>query len=443
MRERLERLRVFSGIDFHVGLTLLLRSWGVVAGVLMLLGVSYWLSAQQQGYYFTFASLLSLQIFFELGFSQVIVQLVSRELAHVSAMLPGTYKNDRLASIIALTRRWYRIAAILFALVAGAAGVLLFGRSGMLSQDLWLGPWLLLVLTTAVNIYFSPFLAIIEGAGQIGQVARLRLVQSVLGYCLTWMALYAGAGLWSVVLVPFVAVLSGIYWLRKGEHIVKELRHSTADATRNPVIWKTEVLPFQWRIAVSWVSGYLMFQLFTPLVFYFEGSVAAGQLGMGMAVFNAVLSVGASWVNAKIPAFTMLIVRRERQQLNALFKNVASRSVVFTLMASVTLLLIVYALKAFAVPNLDRLASLPILFSLAVVTVVNTFVYAAASYMRAHGEEPMLPVSIIGAIGTLLIIFVFLNFSVELTMIAYAGFTATISGVWTLRLFLSYYRRAD
>lgn len=443
MLERLERLRVIAGIDFHVGLTLLLRSWGVLAGVLMLLGVSYWLSAQQQGYYFTFASLLSLQIFFELGLGQVIVQLVSRELAHVSATATGTYKNDRLASIIALTRRWYRIAAILFALVAGAAGVLLFGRSGMLNQNLWLGPWLLLVLTTAINIYFSPFLAIIEGAGQIGQVARLRLLQSVLGYCLTWLALYAGAGLWAVLLLPFVSVLFSIYWLRNGKHLVKDLQHSTVDATRNPVVWKTEVFPFQWRIAISWVSGYLMFQLFTPLVFYFEGSVAAGQLGMGMAIFNAVLSVGASWVNAKVPAFTMLIVQRERQQLNALFKSVASRSVAFTLIASLALLLIIYALNVAAVPNLDRLASLTILSCLAVVTVVNTLVYAAACYMRAHGEEPMLPVSIVGALGTLLIIFVFLNYSVELTMIVYAGFNSTISALWTLRLFLSYYRRVD
>lgn len=438
----LDKILEILGIDFHVGITLLLRSWGVLAGVFMLLWISYWLSTQEQGYYFTFISLLSLQIFFELGIGQVISQLVSRELARSPSFNRENYKINRLASIVFLTRRWYKCAAVLFAVVAGTVGVFLFGKSGGLDADLWLGPWLVLVLMTAINIYFGPLLAIIEGAGQIGQVARLRLLQSIAGYCFAWGALYAGAGLWSVVLLPFVAVLFNVYWINTGDHLLMELKKASANPERNPIVWKTEVFPMQWRIAISWISGYLMFQLFTPLVFYFDGAIAAGQLGMGLAIFNAVLSVGVSWVNAKTPAFTRLIVLHERLQLNVLFKNVVKRSVGFVLVVSFILLFIIYVFKTIGLDGVERLTSLSILTCLAIVTVVNTLVYSAACYMRAHGEEPMLAVSITGAVGTILIIVVFLNYSLELTMIVYTLFTISVPSSWTLRLFLSYYRRA-
>lgn len=45
-------------MDFHVLLTLAFRSWGIVAGALTVLMLPLWLGATQQGYYYTFASLL-------------------------------------------------------------------------------------------------------------------------------------------------------------------------------------------------------------------------------------------------------------------------------------------------------------------------------------------------------------------------------------------------
>ena len=42
----------------------------------MVLLVPFFLADAEQGYYYTFASLLALQIFFDLGMNQVILQLV-------------------------------------------------------------------------------------------------------------------------------------------------------------------------------------------------------------------------------------------------------------------------------------------------------------------------------------------------------------------------------
>ena len=50
-----------------------------------------------------------------------------------------------------------------------------------------------LICATAVNLWLSPGLSVMEGCGKVGQVARMRIVQSVIGYSLFWMALILGA----------------------------------------------------------------------------------------------------------------------------------------------------------------------------------------------------------------------------------------------------------
>ncbi len=45
------------------------------------------------------------------------------------------------------------------------------------------------------------------------------------------------------------------------------------------ISWRREVWPFQWKIAVSWLCDYFIFQLFTPVLFAFRGPVEAGQDG--------------------------------------------------------------------------------------------------------------------------------------------------------------------
>jgi hypothetical protein len=70
------------GIDKAIGFTILARGWGSLAGLITVALIARFLSPAEQGYYYTFGSLLALQIVFELGFSFVILQMASHERAH-------------------------------------------------------------------------------------------------------------------------------------------------------------------------------------------------------------------------------------------------------------------------------------------------------------------------------------------------------------------------
>ena len=63
----------------------------------------------------------------------------------------------------------------------------------------------------------------------------------------------------------------------------------------------------QWRIALSWVSGYFIFSLFTPIIFHYYGPVTAGQFGMTWSVIGMVAAIAGPWLYTKAPKFGMLI----------------------------------------------------------------------------------------------------------------------------------------
>jgi len=200
------------------------------------------------------------------------------------------------------------------------------------------------------------------------------------------------------------------------------------------------VFPFQWRIAVSWISGYLMFQLFTPLVFVNLGEVAAGRLGMSLAIFAALQSVGVSWINAKIPVLTTHIARGEHGALNRIFRQVLSRSAGFTTVACLVVLAAVHCLGALGWGHLaNRVADLPTLACIAVTAAVNTVVYGAASYMRAHRVEPMLTVSVVAAGLTLTAAYFASRHGMFPTMLLQAMITVFVCLPWTLFLFRNFH----
>ena len=442
---KLSRWRAIAGLDFHVLVTLLFRGWTIVAGAGTVLLLPFWINPAEQGYYFTFASVLALQIFFELGLNQIVMQLVSHEVAHLTETTDGRLTGDeshlgRLSSLARLIRRWYGVAAMLFALIGGIAGAVFFTQKGTEPMSVWLGVWVVLVGATAANLWLSPGLAVMEGCGKVGQVARLRLVQSVLGYAFLWAALLSGAGLWAAVAVPVVSAVCTAYWVTARGNILRWLSSRAVDL-KNELRWRTDVFPLQWRIALSWVSGYFVHFIFTPILFATQGAVEAGRFGMATAVFSAVSTLGMSWVNAKAPYFAMHISRNEKSALNALFKNTISRALLVTAFLCGAFVVSAWVLTRLYFSSMSRIAPLDVLLVLALVAVVNCAVSAAAIYMRAHRQEPMLTISVVTGCLTALCAYLGAQYSMLAMVLMYAAVITLVMLPWTAWLLAGYYRK--
>ena len=428
-------------IDFHLLMTLLSRSWAVLAGAITLVILPIGLNPSQQGFYFTFANLLALQIFLELGLSQIIVQLISHETAHLKRDDLGRWVGPdihigRLAALQKLFNRWYSAAALAFVVLVGFAGWIFFNLRSTDSSVDWLGPWLVVVLAAGLNLRSNPALATNEGLGNVGQVARLRLIQSVIGYSLLWLGLLSGIGLWCSVAVPVCSGLISWYWLRTQGRIPRWSEQQNASRLLS---WRAEIFPLQWRMAVSWICGYLIFNVFTPLVFSVWGAQEAGRLGMALLAFSSITAIGMSWVNAKFPVMSQHVARGERVELNQLFQTSMWQALAFNTIGSASFIALIVVLGHFDVVWVKRLASLEILIVLAVVCLVNTLVFSMASYMRAHQKEPMLPVSFVSAFLTIASMLI-LQTSIFHMILGYAAICLFVSLPWTIILYKRYLR---
>jgi hypothetical protein len=115
--------RAFKG-DFHIRFTLLYRLWVICAGAVAVLGVPFWFTAVEQGYFYTFSSLIAAQVMFELGTTFVVTQLTAHEKSRLHEEDAGNSGEpwDRVALVLGFSDRWFGRAALLFLVAIGGFG---------------------------------------------------------------------------------------------------------------------------------------------------------------------------------------------------------------------------------------------------------------------------------------------------------------------------------
>ena len=404
---RWNKFRHAVGLDRAIGFTLLGRGWSSIAGLVTLRLIAKHLSIDEQGYYYTFGSMVALQIVFELGFSSVILQLASHESAHVEITDEGHLVGEllpqqRLASVLQKSVRWYVVASLLMACSVIPVGMRFFATSAALHPQhpvAWLRPWIAVVLAATITFQIDPLFSFLEGCGYVPQVARTRFWQAFVGSLLAWGALLLHHGLFAPALIIAGQAVAGIWWLITRRKLLTHLlRFDTAD---NRITF-AEVWPFQWRIAVSWLCGYFLFQLFNPILLRYWGPAAAGQMGMSLTLMAALSSVTMSWIYTKAAPFGQLIARKDYAALDRLFFRSVTQSVVLCFVGAVTLWLGDVYLYAHHYGFAVRLLP-PLPFGLLMCSpVFSQVVNSEALYLRAHKQEKFLYLSIFGAACTLL-----------------------------------------
>ena len=436
---RFARLRGRMGLDSHVLGTLLYRGWTTVAGAVTTALIPFWLRPDEQGYYYTLLSLLMLQVFFELGLNQIIVQLVSHEVSLLRLRVDGGYEGEgerlnRLSGILSLIRQLYLVPAINFMVLAGGGGTLFFLSRAAVPPTRVLLIWIILVTLNAVILYASPWLAVLEGCGQVDRVARLRLRQAMVGSALAFGGFASGIGLWAVLMPSLVAMLGTVRFVLGKNATVSWLR--SRPRIRGTFDYRRDVLPLQWRYALSWISGYFILQTFVPIVFARLGPISAGRIGITLAVFSSLQTLGMSWIVAKAPAFTALIARGEGAELRALFRLTGSRALLFVSFGACAGLLILARLP----PNYAvRFASLEVAGCIAAATIINTVIFAATFFMRAHRREPLVWMSVLLATLVAPSVFVTAQYGLLAPTAVYLLLNASVGLPWALIVFKRYW----
>jgi O-antigen/teichoic acid export membrane protein len=399
------------GVNRAVFFGVLSKVWFAAAGALTVFLIVAYFSPEIQGYYFTFCSLLSLQILVELGLNTVIISFASHEWSSLeldeNKRITGSMEAlSRLRSIARGAFRWYTSGAIVLLIGLGSIGYVFFISSGQAGVN-WILPWFSLCAAASLNLCFLPAFSLLEGCNQVSQVYFYRFIQEVVRSTSAWIIIILGGGLWALAgSTIFIIIWTLIYLTKNYYSFFKILLLPEYEQKLN---WKKEIWPMQWKLAVGWLSSYFCFYIFTPILFYYKGAVAAGQMGITWSMSNALLLIASMWIVTRMPQFGVLIARKEYKELDRILLRSAIMSVLVASCGAIVLFCFIMLLNMFYPTFAVRfLSPFPTaLFLLAVIFMQISI--AQSTYLRAHKREPFMLISIIFAVLTTLMVLVAVN----------------------------------
>jgi len=378
----------------------------LVTGPITIALVIRYLSPEIQGYIYAFSGIVAMQVFLEMGFSQNILQFASHEFAKLRFTVEQTLEGDpvarsRLISLGRLAFGYYAIGALIFLFAVGIGGHIFFTVSAHHEVAghhavAWRGAWWIIAVTAALALAINPAWSLLEGCNQVAVVAKFRFWAALASFAANALALVAGAGIYASAIGGACGLLIsvGYIFLRWKPYLCQFLERPR----HGEVSWAHEIWPFQWRIAVSWMSGYFVFDLINPIAFYFCGPVEAGRLGMSLQLVNMIGRVALTWIGTKAPRFGMLVAARAWQELDALWRRSAVQTFVIYLLGYVSFLAAVPLIGHFLPGIPARLAPLPVNAWLGGALITQVLVGAMAMELRAHKREPYMWVSLANAV---------------------------------------------
>ena len=439
------------GLDRAIAFTVLgrvVQGLGSVGSVLLIV---HFLSAAEQGYYYALWSLVALQAVFELGFSFVILQVAAHERAHLEFHPDGSITGSetahfRLASLLQRAVRWYSIAAVLMGIVLMIGGTRFFSlHQQPQAPNIWIVPLRVTVLACAITFSIGPVLSFLEGCGQVAQVARMRFFQSTVSVGLSWTAMLTHHGLFSPAMVLLgQGFVASLLLLSRRKLLVPLLRMQVA---KMGISWRREVWPFQWKIAISWLCDYFIFQLFTPVLFAFRGPEEAGKMGLSMSVVLQLSAMMLAWMTTKAAPFGSLIAKKDTPELDRMFFRSLRQSISLFVGAAALVMMGVLA-APYILPKISRrIEDWPIFLLLLLTALSSHVVQSEAIYLRAHKCEPFLVQSVVIALCTAASVVVFAKTSgawgVSLAYFVVLGVAGVISATAIFRNKRSQWAQAE
>ncbi|MES2376110.1 MAG: hypothetical protein V4553_06020 [Bacteroidota bacterium] len=391
-------------LDKYQSTFLLSRIWNLVGYLITFFVVSNFLGRVEQGYYYTLNSLIALQVFFELGFSYVIVQKSS----HLHSLWVNKPTHDKscpeykeASSFFLYIVQWFSCCAFIFIIVLIVVGNSFFSSKTHVNDPLT-SIWYFLIVLTALNLILTAVLSFFEGFGKALHIYKIKLFQNIFSQCILWIAIYNGLGLKSIAFSNFTLFVVGIILVLVSFRT--DLISLFKARSSKFVYWVKDLFKYQSKVALSWISGYFQFQLLVPIIFHYRGAIDAGRMGNTFTLVSGITALSLSLIQSKSWEYSSLIAVKNYEGVNKIFK----KNLLQILFASVFIGIGMYALiiiinyKGYGIAQ-KVLPPIPfLLFILA--TIFNVIIAGIAIYLRAFLEEKLMVVSLSTGLSMILLL---------------------------------------
>lgn len=395
-------------MKYQLGLSIiygmLAKIVSVFGNFLLLTFITYYVDPVEQGYYYTFLSLVGIYNVLELGFSVVLRQYIAlncNKLEICNNRLTGDKRSIyNIYSAVKFSFIFYALISLAYICVCFIFKVIIFDK--VQDNVQWEVFWNLLVLTSAISFVTLPLVSYLEGIGLVKNVQKLRVITSIFVSILSVILvinkyILAAPSVYFIaysILVIYYAITCCKYDLLK----ITQYKGENSDFS-----WKKQLLPQQSKIAISWLCGFFIFQIVNPVIFKVYGPEVSAIYGFSTTIVNLVLSLGIMYSNLAMPQYCYYLASNKIDEAVELFNDIFRKSLVFVIAISFLGFLITeYCRYDAAIPYLHKIASRVIeehlFFTLLVTNILRHIVGLHASFIRSINEEKHLLQSVLLAI---------------------------------------------
>lgn len=392
------KLRIRNYASYDLKHTAINSLWRLISGPLMLVFIPLFLTPNIQGYWYTFISLAALAVFADLGFSNILLQFAAHEFAFLDFDESGKLSGDkdhlrRLTTLFLFSLKWAS-----FLILVAFPTIIIIGYYFLSQKDAnisWFFPWVLYTFASALGFFNSIMLSFFEGCNSVGNIQKIRLRIAILASFLTLGGLLLGLELYTLSISLTFSSLFGLYQIViKYRHALKQLIQEGKTEQHK---WGREIFPLLWRYAISFASGYFIFQIYTPIMFYFYGPVEAGKIGISITLWTAIFGISNIWMVSVTPKINIYISEKKWEELDRMFIKNLILSLLTFLSGMIFALALLYFLTG-RIHLFDRFLGLKSMSILSTGWLIQLAINSIAIYLRSHKEEPLVLLSFIAAI---------------------------------------------
>lgn len=388
------------GIDKAIFWLLINKFFSLIRSPINAFFMIQYLTLPQQGLWYTFISLGALSVFAELGFTTVVSQFVSYEFAHLkedkNRIIGDSDRLDRFWGLIKFALKIYLIIIPFAIAILGIVGTLFFKSESVFT----LTAWYAYCIIGGISLFVSLFQSIFQGIDKVAIIQKNSTYLSFLLLGFTCLFLFFGMNIWALVVANlFSALFTSFLLFKEGRNFWDQLWKYKIQNRYE--FWK-EIVPLQWRYAITWTSGFFVFSLTTPAIYKFTNPEVAGKYGLTLAIISSINAISYGWISTKIPKFNMFASRNEENQLIKLFNKSFFQGSLIYIIGIISFFLFLSILQEFSIYG-NRFLDLSNTLFLAISNFALFIITSLAVYTRSHRIEPFIFYSSLQALSMIVL----------------------------------------
>lgn len=369
----------------------------IVVGPCLLISITHYLSAEDQGYWFFFLSFIGFFMLAELGILTVCGNFSAHEGKNLVSptLKKGNLENLKTASaILAFSLRWISSAGLSYIFTIGILGAFLLASKNTTTH--WQTPWAITMLSAYLNLRNLTILSFMEGIGLITNSQLIKCTGTLAYLLVTLSLLISGMGIFALALgylagSAITAILTKITF----GHITSKL--SLAKPKENKKNQK--LVEITKKSALCSIGGCLSFQSISIIAFFFYDEMVAGRIGITLGLFSVTYALSLTIINLTTPKIGRLFSEGKNLEARKTAIIATTTSLLFYISTSICFFVAINHLKAPLIQMvIDRMADNNSIYMAALCWIPQLIINGIAGYIRSQKKEPFAAVSLFSGI---------------------------------------------